>query len=84
MAPYVAAGGRYSYVFEQQPQYVAEPWFSLFQSVSAFSNTGMSLVDQSMLPFQEAYLMIVILTWLIFAGNTAFVSSVTLLNPTSR
>jgi hypothetical protein len=31
----------------------------LFQSVSAFSNTGMSLVDQSMVPFQTAYLMIV-------------------------
>jgi Trk-type K+ transport system membrane component len=33
------------------------PWFALFQSVSAFSNTGMSLADQSMVPFQTAYLM---------------------------
>lgn len=32
--------------------------FSAFQSVSAFSNTGMSLVDLSMLPFQDAYVMI--------------------------
>lgn len=59
MAPYVAAGGRYDYVFEEQPQLVSIWWFALFQSVSAFSNTGMSLVDQSMVPFQTAYLMIV-------------------------
>ena len=57
LAPYVAAQGRYNYVFEAQPQDVSVPWFSLFQSVSAFSNTGMSLEDQSMLPFQTAYLM---------------------------
>ena len=34
--------------------------FAIFQSVSAFSNTGMSLVDTSMIPFQEAYLMVLV------------------------
>ena len=34
----------------------------------------MSLVDQSMIPFQKAYLMIVFMIFLILAGNTAFVS----------
>ena len=48
--------------------------FSLFQVVSAYTNTGMSLVDQSMIPFQKAYLMIVFMIFLILAGNTAFVS----------
>ncbi|KAG7449729.1 uncharacterized protein BT62DRAFT_928462 [Guyanagaster necrorhizus] len=47
-------------------------WFSLFQVVSAYTNTGMSLVDQSMVPFQEAYLMIFAMIFLILAGNTAF------------
>jgi Trk-type K+ transport system membrane component len=77
-------------VFEEQPRLVAIPWFSLYQVVSAFSNTGMSLVDQSLLPFQEAYLMnfgpcsvleflrreltSLVIFFLIFAGNTAFVS----------
>jgi Trk-type K+ transport system membrane component len=84
------AGGRYEYVFDAQPQEVATPWFALFQSVSAFSNTGMSLADQSMIPFQAAYLMVASKYWverywynelicvvvviLIFAGNTAYVS----------
>ena len=48
--------------------------FSLFQVVSAYTNTGMSLVDQSMIPFQTAYLMIIFMIFLIMAGNTAFVS----------
>lgn len=59
IAPYISAGNRYDYVFDEQPRIVGIPWFSLFQSISAFTNTGMSLCDTSMLPFQKAYLMIV-------------------------
>jgi Trk-type K+ transport system membrane component len=58
IAPYIGAQGRYDYVFDSQPRVVKIPWFALFQVVSAFSNTGMSLVDLSMIPFQRAYLMI--------------------------
>lgn len=58
LTPYIMAQNRYEYVFDAQPQEVATPWFTLFQTVSAFSNTGMSLADQSMIPFQSAYLMI--------------------------
>ncbi|KAE8540063.1 hypothetical protein D1P53_004001 [Cryptococcus gattii VGV] len=72
IAPYISAGNRYDYVFDEQPRVVGIPWFSLFQSISAFTNTGMSLCDTSMLPFQKAYLMIVVMIILIFAGNTAF------------
>lgn len=49
--------------------------FSAFQVVSAYTNTGTSLQDQSMVPFQRAYLMIFIIIFLILAGNTAFVST---------
>ncbi|EPQ55187.1 hypothetical protein GLOTRDRAFT_111153 [Gloeophyllum trabeum ATCC 11539] len=48
------------------------PWFALFQVVSAYTNTGTSLVDQSMIPFQTAYPMIFFVIFLILAGNTAF------------
>lgn len=47
-------------------------WFSAFQVVSAYTNTGTSLVDQSMLPFQSAYTMILLMIFLILAGNTCF------------
>nr|XP_018267116.1 potassium ion transporter [Kwoniella dejecticola CBS 10117]OBR89274.1 potassium ion transporter [Kwoniella dejecticola CBS 10117] len=72
IAPYIAAQGRYQYVFDNQPKDVKVPWFAFFQSISAFSNTGMSLCDMSMVPFQRAYLLIVVTIILIFAGNTAF------------
>jgi len=72
MGPYISAGGRYDDVFTSQFRVVPIYWFAAFQSVSAFSNTGMSLVDQSMLPFQTAYVMIFTMMFLIFAGNTAF------------
>lgn len=49
--------------------------FSLFQVVSAFTNSGFSLVDQSMVPFQQAYPMVIGLVFLIIAGNTGYVSS---------
>ncbi|KAL7412684.1 cation transport protein-domain-containing protein [Mrakia frigida] len=70
--PYIGAKGRYNDVFESQPRFVPIGWFAAFQSVSAFSNTGMCLVDTSMIPFQEAYVMIVFMIFLIFAGNTAY------------
>ncbi|KIK97977.1 hypothetical protein PAXRUDRAFT_135185 [Paxillus rubicundulus Ve08.2h10] len=54
---------------------VPSPWFSLFQIVSSYTNTGMSLVDQSMLPFQTAYPLIFFMMFCILAGNTAFVGS---------
>ncbi|KIL68748.1 hypothetical protein M378DRAFT_70617 [Amanita muscaria Koide BX008] len=52
-------------------------WFSAFQVVSAYTNTGTSLVDQSMIPFQTAYPMVVLMIFLILAGNTCFVFLVT-------
>ncbi|TBU40177.1 cation transport protein-domain-containing protein [Dichomitus squalens] len=53
-------------------KHVGSAWFSAFQVVSAYTNTGVSLVDQSMIPFQRAYPMVLILPFLILAGNTAF------------
>ncbi|CCO33656.1 Low-affinity potassium transport protein [Rhizoctonia solani AG-1 IB] len=57
---------------EQQHRFVPPTWFSAFQAVSAYTNTGMSLIDQSMIPFQTAYPMIIITFFMILAGNTAF------------
>ncbi|KAH9889441.1 TrkH-domain-containing protein [Cubamyces lactineus] len=48
--------------------------YSAFQVVSSYTNTGMSLVDQSLVPFQKAYPMLVLMVILILAGNTGFVN----------
>ncbi|KZT50397.1 hypothetical protein CALCODRAFT_461759 [Calocera cornea HHB12733] len=62
----------YAYVFDNQERAVSPIWFGLFQTFAAFSNAGMSLVDQSMIPFDRAYGMIFPMIWAILAGNTAF------------
>ncbi|KAF8891820.1 cation transport protein-domain-containing protein [Infundibulicybe gibba] len=73
IAPYISAA-RWSENFippqEQKP--LSPTWFSLFQVVSSYTNTGTSLVDQSMVPFQRAYPMVILMAFLILAGNTAF------------
>lgn len=48
--------------------------FSIFQVTGAWANTGMSLVDQNMIPFRTAYLLIFVLFFCVLAGNTAYVS----------
>ena len=48
--------------------------YSFFQIFGAWANTGMSLVDQNMIPFRTAYLLIIVLIVCVLAGNTAFVS----------
>ncbi|PVG02545.1 TrkH-domain-containing protein [Serendipita vermifera] len=59
-------------VFTAQPRFVPPTWFAVFQVTSAYTNTGTSLSDQSMIPFQSARLMIITMFFLILAGNTAF------------
>ncbi|KAG2043915.1 cation transport protein-domain-containing protein [Suillus americanus] len=76
IAPYMSLP-KWASNFEPPAQFriITVPWFSLFQVVSAYTNTGTSLVDQSMVPFQTAYPMIFFMIFCILAGNTAFVRS---------
>ncbi|KAJ7686542.1 cation transport protein-domain-containing protein [Mycena rosella] len=73
IAPYMAQSRwAESFLPPSQHKKITSTWFSMFQVVSAYTNTGMSLVDQSMVPFQRAYLMILFMVLLVLAGNTAF------------
>ncbi|PFH52154.1 hypothetical protein AMATHDRAFT_57502 [Amanita thiersii Skay4041] len=73
IAPYISrARWASTFVPPMQHRPLNPVWFSAFQVVSAFSNTGTSLVDQSMVPFQEAYPMIFLMIFQILAGNTCF------------
>ncbi|KAG1855585.1 cation transport protein-domain-containing protein [Suillus subluteus] len=73
IAPYMSLP-KWASNFEPPAQFriITVPWFSLFQVVSAYTNTGTSLVDQNMVPFQTAYPMILFMIFCILAGNTAF------------
>ncbi|KAF8178668.1 cation transport protein-domain-containing protein [Mycena galopus ATCC 62051] len=73
IAPYITQS-RWRDIFlpPMQHKKIRTTWFACFQVISAYTNTGMSLVDQSMVPFQRAYAMIVFMVILVLAGNTAF------------
>ncbi|PWN87902.1 hypothetical protein FA10DRAFT_234060, partial [Acaromyces ingoldii] len=47
-------------------------WFWFFQVISAYSNTGFSLIDTSMIQMADQYFMLIPIGLLILAGNTAF------------
>ncbi|KIJ40257.1 hypothetical protein M422DRAFT_32310 [Sphaerobolus stellatus SS14] len=69
-APWLSATKQYDGVFEQA-RLVKKPWFALFQVMGAYTGGGLSLVDEGMIPFQRAYLMIFALMFVILAGNHA-------------
>ncbi|KAK3305463.1 cation transport protein-domain-containing protein [Chaetomium strumarium] len=47
-------------------------WLGIFNGVSAFNNSGMSLLDANMIPFQNSYLVLITMGLMILAGNTAY------------
>lgn len=47
-------------------------WLGIFNAVSAFNNSGMSLLDASMVPFQRSYFVLITMGLMILAGRTAF------------
>ncbi|SNX84022.1 related to potassium transporter TRK-1 [Melanopsichium pennsylvanicum] len=75
VAPYInsSAFTKYRVPFDMQgaekPNYT---WFWFFQVISAYSNTGMSLVDTSMTQMRDAYFLLIPMGFLILAGNTGF------------
>ncbi|KAI8160276.1 Low-affinity potassium transport protein [Colletotrichum sp. SAR 10_70] len=51
----------------------ANPWWAgIFFAISAFNNSGMSLLDANVVPFQQAYFVLITMGLLILAGNTAY------------
>ena len=47
-------------------------WVGAFNAISAFNNSGMSLLDANMTAYQTAYYLLITMSLLILAGNTCF------------
>ncbi|KAA1472124.1 TrkH-domain-containing protein [Dentipellis sp. KUC8613] len=75
IAPYMSMS-RWKPTFHQPLQHrdINPVWYSAFEIVGGWANTGMSLVDQNLIPFQTAYPLLLFLIYLGLAGNTAFLS----------
>ncbi|KDN49926.1 TrkH-domain-containing protein [Tilletiaria anomala UBC 951] len=64
---------KYGSVFEVQGTHAPNwTWYWFFANISAYTNTGMSLIDTSMTQQQDAYLPLTSIAMLILLGNTAF------------
>ncbi|GAA5936064.1 uncharacterized protein JCM15063_002696 [Sporobolomyces koalae] len=72
IAPWLTYSKTYQNVFGPRDARKINPtWFSFFLVFSAFGNNGMSVVDDSMVPFQKAYWLLIVTAILVLAGNTA-------------
>jgi Trk-type K+ transport system membrane component len=67
-----AAQNFYAVRETQAPHTPNSTWFWFFQVVSAYTNTGLSLIDTSMIQLADQYFMLIPIGTLIMAGNTAF------------
>ncbi|ETW82205.1 potassium transporter [Heterobasidion irregulare TC 32-1] len=72
-APYMSlARWRSNFQPPRQHRVINPVWYSIFEVIGAWANTGMSLVDQSLIPFQTAYPMLIFLIWVVIAGNPGY------------
>ncbi|KZV62678.1 TrkH-domain-containing protein [Peniophora sp. CONT] len=73
IAPYTTLS-RWSPTFLPPNQHrpINTAWYSVFILIAAWCNTGMSLVDQNLVPFQRAYPLLVILIIVAILGDTGF------------
>ncbi|KAG6004436.1 hypothetical protein E4U43_000735 [Claviceps pusilla] len=47
-------------------------WLGIFNGVSAFNNSGMSLLDANVVPYQTSHYVLITMGLMILAGNTAY------------
>ncbi|KAI0904444.1 TrkH-domain-containing protein [Ustulina deusta] len=66
-----------AWIANNQPQPALEngisPWWNgIFNGVSAFNNSGMSVLDLNMIPYGGSYFVLIVMGTMILAGNTAY------------
>ncbi|KAI0320948.1 cation transport protein-domain-containing protein [Amylostereum chailletii] len=73
VAPYMSlARWNDAFLPPNQHRVIDSTWYSAFEVVGAWANTGMSLVDQNLIPFQRAYPLLVVVMLVAIAGSTGF------------
>ncbi|KAI0465510.1 TrkH-domain-containing protein [Xylaria cf. heliscus] len=66
-----------AWIANNQPQPALDnaisPWWNgIFNGVSAFNNSGMSVLDLNMIPYGGSYFVLIVMGAMILAGNTAY------------
>ncbi|KAH8169082.1 cation transport protein [Sarocladium implicatum] len=61
------------YAKDRSAKVHAHPWWAgIFLAISAFNNAGMALFDDSLISFGRSYFVLIVVAFLILAGNTAY------------
>lgn len=63
---------KYTSLFAGQWAWIPPSWAGVFMGTSSMTNTGMSLVDTALIPFQNEFGVLIITSFTSLAGNTAF------------
>ncbi|KAG8830789.1 low affinity potassium transporter [Serendipita sp. 399] len=63
---------KYQSLFQGQWRYISPAWAGVFMATSSTTNTGMSLVDTALIPFQNEFGVLIMTSFNSLAGNTAF------------
>ncbi|KAI0006312.1 TrkH-domain-containing protein [Xylariaceae sp. FL0662B] len=66
-----------AWIANNQPQPAMDnaisPWWNgIFNGVSAFNNSGMSVLDMNMIPYGSSYFVLIVMGSMVLAGNTAY------------
>ena len=67
---WIMCNARWGLVIEQDG--IGRPWWGVFTAQSGFNDVGFTLTPDSMESFQDAIWPVLLLSFLIVAGNTAF------------
>ncbi|KIW98805.1 uncharacterized protein Z519_00468 [Cladophialophora bantiana CBS 173.52] len=72
MTPYVCNTNAGNVIREAQPGNLSPAWWSVFVSVSAYTNSGLSLLNANMIPLGNNYIILIFTGMVIFTGNTFY------------
>ncbi|EME42197.1 hypothetical protein DOTSEDRAFT_175094 [Dothistroma septosporum NZE10] len=70
--PYVATSSAGDTVRTSQPGNLDPSWWAIFTAVSSYSNTGLNLLNQNMIPFARNYLLLIVFGTATIVGNTLY------------
>ncbi|KAK5085791.1 hypothetical protein LTR05_005079 [Lithohypha guttulata] len=72
LAPYVQHTSTSNVIRGAQPGNLNPGWWSIFASVSAYTNCGLNLLNDNMIPLKDNYLVLIFIAVTILAGNTLY------------
>ncbi|KAK5936819.1 hypothetical protein PMZ80_010938 [Knufia obscura] len=72
MTPYVLHTNAGNVIRTSQPGNLNPAWWSIFASVSAYTNCGLNLLNQNMIPLNNNYLILIFTGMVILTGNTLY------------